>query len=134
MAKVILPNDTLAATKRLGERLLLKNRREGDTVTLQSLTKKMVFFKENHDDKIRAELQKLWDELRPEYREEWELLGQTVYMDGETLFKQEQKKAMTQGFYGVAIYGVTKYDGIIKTKRSTIYGEAIYGVDRYTAK
>lgn len=134
MAKVILPNDTLANTKRLGKRLLLKNRREGDTITLQALTRKMVFFRPQHDDKIGAELIKRWEELPPEYKEEWEFLGQGVYMDGKTLFFQEEKKAMTQGFYGVAVYGATRYQGIIKTKRSTIYGEAIYGVDVYTAK
>jgi len=131
MAKVEEPYETFKSTKRLSERFLLKNRREGNTVTFQSLTKKMVFFKETHDDHIRKILQERWDALTTEQKNEWEQLGIAVFMDGKTLFKQQEKKSMTQGFYGIARYGATRYRGIIKTKYSTLYGEAIYGVSKY---
>lgn len=134
MAKVEEPYDTFKATKRLGKRLLLKNRREGDIVNLQSLTKKMVFFRKEYDPKIKEELQKTWEKLTPDEKEKWKQLGEQVYMDGETLYKQQRKKEMTQGFYGIAVYGATRYKGITKTKYSTSYGEAIYGVSKYRGK
>jgi len=134
MAKVILPNDTLSATKRIGERLLLKDRREGLTITFQALTRKMAFFKETHDNLIRAILEERWNALTTEQKNEWRQLGAAVFMDGETFYKQQEKKSMTQGFYGVAVYGATKNNGIIKTKYSPLYGEAIYGVGKYRSK
>lgn len=134
MAKVSNPNETLSTTKRLGERLLLKNRREGNTITFQGLTKKMVFFKQNHDDLIRRQLAERWTGLTDDQRNEWNARGAAVFMEGIILFKQQEKKSMTQGFYKIATYGATKYKGIIKTKYSTLYGEAIYGVNKYTGK
>jgi len=134
MAKIEGPYETFRTTKRLSERLLLKNRREGDTVTFKALTKKMVFFKETHDDLIRKILQERWDALTTEQKNEWQQLGITVFMDGKTLFKQQEKKSMTQGFYGIAAYGATRNKGIIKTKYSTLYGETIYGVGKYRSK
>ena len=133
MAKVTNPNDEFSTTKRLGERFLLKNRKEGLTVTVQALTRKMVFFKENHDDLVKTEIQRRWDILSPSEKNEWRLLGEGVFMDGETFYKQQEKKSMTQGFYGVATYGATRYSGTLKSKYSTIYGEAIYGVSPYRA-
>lgn len=134
MAKITEPYDTFKSTKRLAERLLLKNRREGITVTFQSLTKKMVFFRPQHDDFIRTILKNRWDNLTAGQKEEWEQLGATVLMSGEVLYKQQEKKSMTQGFYGVAKYGATRNKGIIKTKYSTIYGDTIYGVGKYRNK
>lgn len=134
MTKVTEPYETFKSTKRLSERLLLKNRREGLTVTFQALTKKMVFFEEKHDDLIRKILQERWEALTTEQQNEWKQLGINVFMDGKTFFKQQEKKSMTQGFYGVATYGATKVKGIIKTKYSTLYGEAIYGISKYRSK
>lgn len=134
MSKVNNPYDEFRATKRLSKRLLLKNRREGDTVTFQSLTKKMVFFRQTHDDLIQKTLQERWDALTKEKKLEWQILGVKVLMDGETHFKQQEKKSMTQGFYGVATYGATRNKGIIKTKYSTLYNDAVYGVNKYRNK
>lgn len=131
MAKVTDPYDDFKTSRRAGKDILLKNRREGFTVTLQALTRKMVFFKENHDDLITTEIKRRWDLLSPGQKAEWETLGNGVYMDGKTYYKQQEKKSMTQGFYGVAVYGATRNLGVIKTKYSTIYGEAIYGVSKY---
>ena len=133
MAKVISPNETFETTKRVGERILLKNRREGFTVTVQALTRKMVFFKENNDDLIKNQLQTRWEALTPAEKNEWEQLGAVVFMDGETFYKQEEKKSMTQGFYKIAIYGATRTRGVIKTIYSTIYGDTVYGVGKYRA-
>jgi len=115
MAKVTSPNETFKSTKRLAGRLLLKNRREGITVTHQALTKKMLFFKPEDADGIKTILQERWNNLAGEGKQNWEDLGENVLMDGETLFKQEEKKSMTQSFYGVARYGATKYKGQLRT-------------------
>lgn len=133
MAIVTDPNDEFKNTKRLGERILLKNRKEGSIVTMQALTRKMVFFKETHDDLIKTEIQKRWDELSPAEKNEWRLLGEGVYMDGETFYKQQEKKSMTQGFYKIATYGATRNKGVLKSIYSTIYGEIFYGVGKYRA-
>lgn len=115
MAKVTNPNDTFKSTKRLSERLLLKNRREGITVTHQSLTKKMLFFKPEDAGSIKIILQERWNNLTTGEKQSWEDLGENVLMDGETLYKQEEKKSMTQAFYGVAKYGATRYKGQLRT-------------------
>jgi len=134
MAKIIEPENTFKTTKRLSERILLKNRREGITVSLQSLTKEMIFFRPEHSDLIKTKLAQRWENLSQEEKNKWNLLGANIFMDGETLFKQQEKKSMTQGFYGLATYGATRSYAIIATKYSTLYSETIYGVGKYRFK
>lgn len=134
MAKVTEPNDTFKNTKRLSERLLLKNRREGITVTLQSLTKKMVFTTGKWTDNANEEITKQWNAFTTEEKQYWNNLGEQVYMTGETLFRQEAKKAILNGFYNIATYGVTRYKGFAETKYSIHYGKAVYGVTEYRNK
>ena len=134
MAKVTDPYDTFKNTKRLGQRLLLKNRREGNTITLQSLTKKMVFTTEKWTDNASEEITKNWNALSSDDKQHWRELGAEVFMEGETLFRQEEKKRMINGFYNIATYGATRYKGIAETKYSRFYKEAVYGLTVYRNK
>lgn len=131
MAKVNLPISTFEISKRLGSDVLLKKRKEGFTVTFRNKEKILQFLETEENSIIKTQLNEEWELLPAGEKSEWEDLGEEVGLNGQAFFTIEMKKSFEQGFYELATYGATKYNGISLTIYSTIYNVAVYGVNTY---
>jgi len=134
MAKVTEPIDPFLISKRLGFNIVLRNRKEGLTVSIFKPLKAASFFEPESDTITKEIIQERWDNLTTEEKETWNEWGEEIGLTGEQLYKLEEKKSMSTGIYNLAKYGGTKVYGVLLTKYSTVYNLAIYGVNKYTGK
>ena len=131
MTKISDPLPEFEISKRIGQKILLKKRKEGFTVSYTKEPAKPIFFEAGTATITTDALQERWNNLSAEEKTNWEASAAVLSMTGETLFKMQEKKSMVTGFYNYATYGGTKIYGILLTIYSTVYNLATYGKEKY---
>ena len=131
MAKVTNPSITLTADRKAGQRIILKDRKEGLTISWQSFTKKIRFFNIEQNLFYANILTARYDNLSPQQKQDYEDVGKLIYMDGETYFRTKEKKAMDEGSYKKGYYNGIYYYGILRTKYSYEYDTFQYKAGKY---
>ena len=131
MAKVIDPIDPLKVSKRLGQNVILRQRKEGLTMSFHKPQKAPVFFAPSPDTIVKKEITARWENKTEEEKDAWEENGRKINLSGKTFFSMQEKKSMSTGFYNLGQYGGTKNNGVLLTIYSTIYKIATYGVNKY---